>query len=176
MFENLHSLEEYRSLFDLIWWKLEVPFYRDSGVINRDHLRISISHSLDTSRAPIGRGEKSSKSMQITSNHHRMEPTGTGWCCWTSPKTLKNGTLKVFKVDQNIKKISKEWYSQILQHKQDFHIILQLLCLPFFREKMREKMKSITFQANHRFLHFIDMPLFVGPSEVPFYRDGGSIL
>ena len=29
---NLHSLEEDRSLFDLIWWKLEVPFYRDSGL------------------------------------------------------------------------------------------------------------------------------------------------
>ena len=29
-------------------------------------------------RAPIGRGQKSSKSMQITSNHYRMEPIGTG--------------------------------------------------------------------------------------------------
>jgi|Cyp1metagenome_2_1107374.scaffolds.fasta_scaffold24649_7 hypothetical protein len=33
-------------------------------------------------------------------------------------------------------------------------------------------MKLSTFQANHRFLHFIDMSLFVGPSEVLFYRDG----
>ena len=33
-------------------------------------------------------------------------------------------------------------------------------------------MKLSTFQANHRFLHFIDMSLFVGPSEVPFYGDG----
>ena len=54
-------------------------------------------------------------------------------------KILKNGTLKVFKADHNIKKIPKEWYSQILQHKQDFHIILQLLCLPFVRDKVREQ-------------------------------------
>ena len=45
--------------------------------------------------------------------------------------TLMNGTLKTFKVDQNIKKISKEWYSQSPQHKQDFHIILQFLCVSF---------------------------------------------
>ena len=84
-------------------------------------------------------------------------------------KTLKNGTLTVFKVDQNIKKISKEWYSQILQHKQDFHIILQLLCLPFFREKMRGKNEIQHFSSQ---------------SPVPpFYRHasvcrtlGGSIL
>ena len=31
MFDNLHSLEGCRSLFDLIWWKLEVPLYRVQG-------------------------------------------------------------------------------------------------------------------------------------------------
>ena len=85
-----------------------------------------------------------------------MEPIGTGWCCWTDPKTPKNGTLQVFKPDQNIKKIFKEWYSQSLQHKQDFHIILQLLCLHFFWGKMREK---------HEIKHFSSQSLVP-----PFYR------
>ena len=31
IFDHLHSLEEYWSLFDLIWWKLEAPFYRVQG-------------------------------------------------------------------------------------------------------------------------------------------------
>jgi hypothetical protein len=30
IFDHLHSLEEYWSLFDLIWWKLEVPFFPES--------------------------------------------------------------------------------------------------------------------------------------------------
>ena len=45
-----------------------------------------------------------------------MEPIGTGWCGWCcerTQKTLKNGTLNVFKVDQNIQKISKERYCKI---------------------------------------------------------------
>ena len=29
-----------------------------------------------------------------------MEPVGIGWRCWTDQQTLKNGTLNVFKVDQ----------------------------------------------------------------------------
>jgi hypothetical protein len=35
-----------------------------------------------------------------------------------------------------------------------------------------KKQKLSTFQANHRFLHFIDMALFLRPPEVPFYRYG----
>ena len=48
------------------------------------------------------------------------------------PKLFCATGSKMFK---HIKNISKEWYSQILQHKQDVCIILQLLCSPFFREK-----------------------------------------
>ena len=114
MFDHLHSLEEYRSLFDLIWWKLEVPFYRVQGYQPGSPLNFDLPffrHQLCVSKK---------------TKLHFLEFIGS--------MTLMNGTLKTFKVDQNIKKISKEWYSQSPQHKQDFHIILQFLCVSFFRE------------------------------------------
>ena len=79
---------------------------------------------------------------------------------------------------KNIQTTNKEWYPQALQTKQNVHIILQQLGPPFPRGKKGENMKLSTFQANHLVLHFIDMPLFVGPSGfhsieigVPFFRD-----
>ena len=45
-------------------------------------------------------------------------------------------------------------------------------CVPFYRPKTGGKLKLSIFQVKHRFFHFIDMSLFVRPSEAPFYRDG----
>ena len=72
---------------------------------------------------------------------------------WTFSRSIKN-----------IQTTTKEWYPQALQTKQNVHIILQQLGPPFPRGEKRGKMKLSTFQANHLVLHFIDMPLFVGPS------------
>ena len=48
----MHSLEEYWSLFDLIWWKCGVPFFRVPGYdlgSPLNYSKFTIFHSLDTS-------------------------------------------------------------------------------------------------------------------------------
>ena len=72
MFESLHSIEQCLWLFDRISGKLGFPFYRDFGwfwLINSDHLRISIYHSIDNSCV-----------FQKHKNFHFIEFTG----CMTS--------------------------------------------------------------------------------------------
>ena len=56
--------------------------------------------------APIGRD---STWIQIISNHWRMDTQGLVYCRWATSETLKNGSRKIFKVDQDIEKNSKEW-------------------------------------------------------------------
>ena len=57
---------------------------------------------------------------------------------WTFSRSIKN-----------IQTTTKEWYPQILQNKQNVHIILQQLCPPFPRGKKRGKnqMKHFSSQS-----------------------------
>ena len=61
-------------------------------------------------------------------------------------KLLKNGIPRHCKPN----KMFRKFYNNSVHH--------------FLEEKKGEKMKLSTFQANHLVFHFIDMPLFVGPS------------
>ena len=109
-----------------------------------------------------------------TQARSRGQSASTSYPQLISLNEIKNSiewNLEDFKRDQKSKKISIEWYSQSPQKPMMNHIILQLLCVPFYRQKKMEKPEIMPFSSLTPALHVIEMSLFVGPSEVPFYRN-----
>ena len=89
---------------------------------------------------------------------------------WATSETLKNGSRKIFKVDQDIEKNSKEWRAGNPKNMLKNNMNLQHLRSPFFRENLREKMKKHHWKWISPDLHSLDMSLFLWPSGAPFFN------